>query len=178
MGFGYNDIYVLAPERSAQFALQFLDLFLPERQASAADYPFPQYADVPSVILTKPVDAFTYAEEHTHEKQAMYFQNTNAGDPIHGMVFFTGDGGMILGISVPAEQDDRELEAFKINYWLNKLREATTATEGYALHESYPAYDTVTEFLNQVDLVTKPKLQDGRILIPDSGEFDGPVCFH
>src|SRR5436309_12543617 len=60
----YSDVHVLALERSAVVAERFLDTFSADREQSAADYVFPQYAEQPSVVLMSAAEAIRYCESH------------------------------------------------------------------------------------------------------------------
>ena len=101
---GYYDIYVLARERSAGIASRFLEEFAPRREQSAVEYEFPQYSDQPNLILTMAEDAIRHCVEHPSASQSFYFRNLGDG-PAHVMLFFTEDGGLILGLSVEQDPD-------------------------------------------------------------------------
>ncbi|MBO0698863.1 MAG: hypothetical protein J2P46_10745 [Zavarzinella sp.] len=125
---------MLAPERAAMVALQFLEEFAPRREQSAADYHFPQYSDQSGVVLTAAEDAIGHCVDHRSESQSLYFRNLGDG-PAHAMLFFTEDGGLILGLSV---QDHADVA-------LARLREYARSEIGYATFEEPPPV-TVTEF--------------------------------
>jgi hypothetical protein len=131
----YYDVYVLAPERSASIALQFLDEFAPHRVETAVDYQFPQHSDQPEVVLTTAHDAITYCAHHPRESQSLYFRNLSGGHA-HAMLFFTEDGGLILGLSV--EQADPADT-------LLRLREHAHSPIGYLTFEEPPPV-TASEF--------------------------------
>jgi len=130
----YFDLYVLARERSAAVANHFLDAFVPDRDQSAADYGFPKYASQLEVVLKSAAEAIQYCESHPVETQSIYFRNLGT-DPAHAMLFFTSDGGLILGLSVLGRQDE----------WFGRLKEYARSEVGYITFESPPAA-TVAEF--------------------------------
>lgn len=131
---GYDDLYVLAPERTVAVAENFLGHFAPEREQASVDYCFPRYVELPQLVLESAEEAMHYCVSHPTEAQSFYFRNTNP-EPAHAMLFFTSDGGLILGLSVH-EDSDR---------WFDRLKEHTRCTIGYITHES-PPVDTVAAF--------------------------------
>jgi hypothetical protein len=130
----YCDVYVLSPERSATAAERFLDTFAPKREQSAEEYVFPQFAEQPLRALKSAREAIQYCEIHSGEAQSLYFRNLGAG-PAHAMLFFTSDGGLILGVSVVDQE----------NEWITRLKEYVGTEFGYIAFESPPAA-TAAEF--------------------------------
>jgi hypothetical protein len=131
---GYYDVYVMARERAAGVAVRFLDTFLPEREQSAEDYEFPQYSEQPTTVIEAASEAIQYCEAHPNEAQSFYFRNLGEG-PTQGMLFFTADQGLILGLSVEDQEDD----------WLFRLKEHAGSEIGYFTFETPPAA-TAAEF--------------------------------
>lgn len=175
MRYGFNDIYVLAPERSASAALHFLDDFLPNREPAAEEYQFPQFSDSPEVIFRDSWEAMCYCDMHPGASQSFYFSNTTAQEPAHAMLFFTPDGGMICGVSTRARQDELSRQAMEIAEWLEQLRTATAARFGYALWESHPPCESIQDFLDGLTIAMPPKLLDGNIILPEPGEMPDVV---
>ena len=138
MSGGYFDVYVLARQRSADAAIEFLDHFAPIREQLDGDYSFPQYSGTSEVVFDKPMDAIHYCEKHPAESQSLYFQNLRSG-PVHAMIFFTSDGEMIFGLSVPEGDDGLEKDC------LNQLKEFARTSIGYIDFEAPPP-DTAAEF--------------------------------
>jgi hypothetical protein len=130
----YSDVYVLAQERSVTAAERFLDAFAPDREQSAEDYVFPQYGEQPLVVVKSAAEAIRYCEAHPAEAQSLNFRNLGAG-PAHAMLFFTRDGGLILGLSVVEREDN----------WFTRLKQHVGSEVGYITFESPPAA-TVAEF--------------------------------
>lgn len=129
----YYDVYVLARERSASAAEHFLNTFVPDRVQSAVDYVFPQSGE-PSLAIGSAEAAIQYCEAHPLEAQSFYFRNVGI-EPDHAMLFFTPDGGLILGLSVVGHEDE----------WFARLKEHAGSKVGYITFESPPAI-TATEF--------------------------------
>lgn len=175
MGWGYNDIYVLAPERSAEAALRFLNAVTPDREPAADEYQFPEDAEASDATFRDPADAIRYAAGRPGERQRLYFRNVATVGPAHAMVFFTGDGGMVLGVSVMARQEDPHREAAEIADWLDRLRTVSGAVAGYALYESPPPCGTAAEFVGGLAVALPPKLVGGRLVLAAHGEQSGPV---
>jgi hypothetical protein len=96
------DCYVLAPERTAKFALRFLDRFLPEREPSFA---LEDPAEVLSLPPSSPIeDVLLYLEQHPTSAYSMYWRSRSGSDPYHAIVAFNDDGSLVLGLS-PATDD-------------------------------------------------------------------------
>lgn len=131
---GFHDVYVLARERTAAVAVDFLKAFTPNHEQSAENYVFPQYSNQPVVVIDAASDAIMHCETHPKVAQSFYFRNLATG-PIHTMLFFTRDSGLILGLSV----EDREDE------WIAQLRGHADSKVGYIDFESTPP-ETVAEF--------------------------------
>lgn len=130
----YYDVYVLARDRSEPVATRFLDAFVPDRDPVASEYEFPQYSPEPVVTFATAVEAIRYCVARPAEPQSFYFGNRGS-EPAWAMLFFTCDGGLILGLSV-AEGEQEALAA---------LKEHAGSGVGYIDFESPPP-DTVTEF--------------------------------
>jgi hypothetical protein len=131
---GYFDVYVMARERTAGVAMRFLEMFVPMREQSAVDYEFPQYSEKPTTVIQTASEAIQHCEAHPDEAQSFYFRNRGEG-PAHGMLFFTADQGLILGLSVDEHEDD----------WLFRLKEWANSNVGYIASEVPPA-PTAAEF--------------------------------
>jgi hypothetical protein len=132
---GLYDVYILAQHRSPGSADEFLDIFAPHREQTADDYVFPPSSGQPEIVLTSASEAIRHCESNSGEEQSLYFRNLGPG-PTHVMLFFTGDGGLILGLSV---FEGQEVEA------LDRLRTFVGVGKGYIDFESPPP-DSVEEF--------------------------------
>ena len=134
---GLYDLYILAQHRSPGSADEFLDTFTPHREQSSAEYVFPTRSGRPAIIVTSASEAIRHCESNSVEEQSLYFRNLGPG-PVHAMLFFTGDGGLILGLSV-FEGGGGEVEA------LHRLRSFVGTNEGCIDFESPPP-DSVAAF--------------------------------
>ena len=101
----YADIYVLGRKRSLDAIIGFLDHFLPSRCESADDYEVPQYANLPRIVFKTADELIAYCCQNPKETHAIYWQSETRDE--HAMVFFLKDGGLIFGISTPADNHSK-----------------------------------------------------------------------
>ncbi|MDP0492087.1 MAG: hypothetical protein Q7Q71_13645 [Verrucomicrobiota bacterium JB023] len=101
----FADIYALASTRSEQAIIDFLDRFFPKRSESADEYEIPQYADSPRVVYDQVSDLIRHCCNETTEAYAVYWRAEDRAE--HAMAFFLADGGLIVGISSPANEPRR-----------------------------------------------------------------------
>jgi len=123
----YTDIYVLCPARDAALAHRFLDELAPARTPSGED-------------------AFSIDNlcAHPTESRSIYWQTGRDDGVDHVMLFFSEDGGMIVGISVDAGwEPDRD----EIRSWLTRLAHSVGGRHGHVCNESPPIYDRVADFV-------------------------------
>jgi hypothetical protein len=135
---------VLAPERSAALANQFLDQFLPER------VPAFDILD-PIEVLCLPAnsslsDVLQYLEAETNTNYSMYWRNAREESPYFGILTFTADGALILGLSPGA--DDQMSEAER---WIEAMKEFTVSDLAYWGVEESPV-GTSSEFRERAAL--------------------------
>jgi hypothetical protein len=127
-----SDCYVLAPRRSAEIAVQFLEHFMPERR------PLFDPAD-PHEVLGLPKDStdeeiLSFLESNPTCAYSMYWSNRRDGAPYHAIVSFTHDGCLILGLS--PSYDDEEALALDA---LMQLEKFSASSLGYVSVEEPPA---------------------------------------
>jgi hypothetical protein len=132
----YADIYVLARSRDEATVTTFLDHFAPDREETQDEYTIPQNAGEPRMTLGSAAEVVSHCCLHPAETQSIYWRRVGDGDPAYGMVFFTSDGCLILGLSV-AESNAQAL--------LSELRKHTRSDYSYATVESPPP-DSGAEF--------------------------------
>ena len=146
-----QDIYVLAKERSVQYAHRFIDAWAKGFEEVAIEYEFPQYSDEPKSVYLNPKDLIEQLVQDPKEPHAIYWHNPQNSIVSSAMLFFTIDGGMIAGLSVKTE-NVQELE--------NYLQDLAGAVEGElgAVFYEEPPPDSVKEFKRRVILSTVPKL--------------------
>ncbi len=149
-----REIYVLCKERSKKLVFEFLDRFFPEREASSEDYPYPEYSDDPECVYDDCDELFEVLENNTEESYSVYWDSTNDGEVKNAMVFFTEDGGMIVGIAV--ECDD-------CGVWLKKLSEVVEGEYGYVSFDSPPP-ETRKDFIMYCKNSDQVKLMAGDVV--------------
>ena len=101
----YADIYALGRERSEAAIKGFLDRFLPFRVESADEYEVPQYSSEPHTVFSTADDLIEYCCNNPAEQHAIYWRSQTRDE--HAEVFFLRDGGLIFGLSVPSEDNER-----------------------------------------------------------------------
>src|SRR5207245_1555327 len=66
-----------------------------------AEFPVPELSDCPTKSFYSVSDILNYLETHETERYGLYFGNKAVNAEIEtGMLFFTEDGGMILGLGM------------------------------------------------------------------------------
>jgi hypothetical protein len=133
----YDDVYVLAPARDRGVIDRFLSRFASTREESAADYVVPLHPDVPARVFHSAGELIAHCLANQQEPHQVYWRCPDGGDPAHAMVFFTEDGGLILGLSVSEGAGPR---------WLAQMHACAGSTVGCVLLEEPPP-DTVAGFL-------------------------------
>lgn len=101
----YADIYVLGRERSPDLITRFLDHFFPARSEAADEYEVPQFSEAPQMVFKTADELINHCCQHSKEAYSIYWRS-NAGDE-HAEVYFLEDGGLIFGVSTPAENHTR-----------------------------------------------------------------------
>ena len=134
----YADVYAIGRERTERAITQFLDFFLPSRVESADEYEIPQYSDSPTIVYTKATDLILHCCANPNEVHAIYWRSNE--QPEHAMVFFLADGGMILGVSTPAENSKR------VDQIAIKLERYISSDNVFITYEDTPP-ESISEFL-------------------------------
>jgi len=136
-----SDCYVLSLDRSADFALAFLDRFVPSREPTwdAAD-PIDILGIPPNHSLE---EILKFLECHADRSYSMYLSNLKRRSPYYAILAYCEDGSLILGLSCDEdEQVAREL--------LSRLEDFTGST-GYWSVEEAPPCDS-KEFSARIDM--------------------------
>jgi hypothetical protein len=148
------DIYIIKESRSKKMGVDFLNYFLPLREESADEYLIPQYSDNPVYEFDNANDLMAYLESNPKCSHSIYWRNLDEKSlNKHGMIFYTKDGNMILGISrnvdisgkLNTDNEDKCLKEMK-GYFKTEL--------GYIHYENPPAY-TYHEFITIVENLKK-----------------------
>jgi hypothetical protein len=138
-----QECYVLGEDRSANFALAFLDHFLPRRIPFSDEYPIPESSDCPSIILRSDIDIITYLERHSTEPYGLYWNDSDQASVIQAMLFYTRDEKVIFGIADEESRAEARLEEMKkfigSKYALlgSESRPSDTAREFIALSQGW-----------------------------------------
>jgi hypothetical protein len=101
----YADIYVLGGKRCTNAIIDFLDHFLPSRRESADEYEVPQYSKTPYIVFNTADELIAYCCQNPKEPHTIYWQN-DAEDE-HAVILFLKDGGLVFGISTPADNHSK-----------------------------------------------------------------------
>ena len=96
-----TEVYVLCGSRTARVAANFLDGCLPSRTEVAEEYPFPEFADLPSMTFHSAEELMRRLETETEEEYSIYWNNSARHGPRQAMLFYTSDGAMIAGVGGP-----------------------------------------------------------------------------
>ena len=132
----YADVYALAPTHDRATLDRFLARFAPHRAESADEYELPQFNENPIAVYLTADELLPHLFARAAEEYAVYWRKTDGPGPDHAMVFFTPDGGLILGVSCSPADADR---------WLEELFAFVGNRVGYINHEQPPAA-TASEF--------------------------------
>lgn len=163
----YADIYALASNRTEQAITEFLDHFLPERVESADEYEIPQYSDAPTAVYTKASELIRHCCDNPNEAHTVYWRSEN--EPAHAMVFFLGDGGLIFGVSTPADDHNR------INSVADDLGRFLNSEEVIVTYEDLPpeSSEDFRSFLQSLPPKPDETARRSRAHRPSKGEQDG-----
>ena len=134
------DVYALAPERSAAAVERFLAKFLPHRERADAEYVVHLAGGNPVAALSTPEELAQFCETHPEAEARAYWNSGLDGDPRSAHVFFLPAGGLVLGLSIAA--DNRAAW----DRWLMDLLSFSRAKHGYWTGEC-PPEDTIAEFI-------------------------------
>ena len=109
-----RELYALTSDRSAAFALRFLDTFAPKGSAAAVDYPVPLHADVSTETFTLLEDLLAHLEAHPNEPYGIYWNAHRDTQPVRmAMLFHTNDGFVILGLAVDEMHEAEQVARLK-----------------------------------------------------------------
>ena len=133
----YADIYVLRGNRCHDAIVSFLDHFLPSRRASADDYEVPQYSETPHTVFKTSDELIAYCCQNPKEPHTIYWESEVEYE--HAEVFFLKDGGLIFGISTPADNPA------KVDSVSNELGRFFDTDEVIVTYEDLPP-ESIDEF--------------------------------
>jgi hypothetical protein len=109
-----RELYALSSDRSAAFALRFLDTFTPGGSAAAVDYPVPEHANLSTHTFTQVEELLAHLEANTSEPYGVYWRaHRDAADVRMAMLFYTDDGFVILGLAVDESCEAAQMARLK-----------------------------------------------------------------
>ncbi|TGK96258.1 hypothetical protein EHQ30_06535 [Leptospira brenneri] len=139
---GLTDIYVITDSRAKELILSFLRHYLITWAESADEYEIPQYSYEPEIILKTDLELMDYCEQNTTVVHTIYWKNKSDSFIKHGMVFYTSDQKMILGLSVLSGTKEKE--------YLKDLKCFLQSDLGYLTFEE-PAPSNYPDFVEMVN---------------------------
>lgn len=146
------DVYVLAGDRSGTTVQRFLRQFGDGMEEAAAEYPMPQFADMPTKVYSKLTELVAYLAQETSVVYSVYFRKDRIGEAVrNAMLKFTSDGRLIVGLTVYAP-DTSELGTY-----LKELSAIVEGGYGYWTVEEPPPSSAV-QFIECVSQADHPKL--------------------
>jgi hypothetical protein len=151
------DIYVLCPRRDLETVARFRERWLDGMSEAAEDYPFPGFPAPPETTYDSP---WTLAERLVREPSrsyAIYWSAGRRAPLLAAMLFFTSDGGLIAGLTLPDREDGGIARA------LIDLAESLGGRFGMTLWEQPPP-ERAADFLADVRTAAGPKLVEGALL--------------
>jgi hypothetical protein len=118
----FSDCYVLAENRTARQALDFLSEFTPNALPSwDPSDPTDVIGAPPNISVQQLLE---YLADHPTLDYRMYFHNQSEGSPYHSILTYCADGSLILGLSGDEQEESaimllRRLELFSQSkgYW-------------------------------------------------------------
>lgn len=135
-----QDLYALAPDRTEATSDRFRSAWLRHFEESAEEYEVPRNSDHPDSVYTSVDDLIRMLAASPAEGHAVYWHNSQPGPILNGMLFFTTDGGLVVGLSIADEDADAARQI------LSQLAATVGAAHGYATFEEPPPA-TTPEFL-------------------------------
>ncbi len=129
MSYSHNEVYVLLPSRDSSMARLCLERYMPVRKPCCDEYEVPEYAEKAQHVFRQEAEILSYLEEHPNESYGLYWNNAKSDNGGHIMLFYTVDGGLILGI-IDLDKDPR--------ITLSELKIALKCEFGYLGSEERP----------------------------------------
>lgn len=136
------DIYVLAKARSRDFVDRFKTRWLTQSVPSREFYEFPMVADEIEIVYEAVDPLIDHLLQDKNQPYSIYW-NDYEGDVLNPMLFFTNDGGMIVGLTV-REQGEQTPE-----YYLDELTKSVDGVCGVIVWETPPPLNQI-EFMEWV----------------------------
>jgi hypothetical protein len=134
------EVYALAPQRSEAVSDIFRSAWLDGFEESADEYEVPENSDRPEAIYTSVDDLIQRLVATPAEGYSVYWHNLRPGRIRSGMLMFTTDGALVVGLSIAGEDAG---EAARV---LSELARTVGAEHGYVTSDERPP-DTARDFL-------------------------------
>lgn len=146
----YADIYVIKKTRSKDYALKFLDTFLPQRKENTHYYAiYAPSSNEPKHVFKKVENLMIYLERNPNTYQSIYWNGTDKSNlNTHAMLFYTIDGYIIFGISRHSNYKEEE--------GLAEMKSFLESDKGYILGECPPP-NSYSEFYEEMKIVEKER---------------------
>ncbi len=139
----YADCYVIQKSRTQKKIEEFLNHFVPNRQATQDEYVinFPEWYflgyGIKHKIYYDAKDVFECMEKVIDIEYALYFHNQDKTIIRGAMIFYGTDGCTILGLWCGTKYPNTEIE----DKVFDLLKEFAKSNEGYITYESPPELD-------------------------------------
>jgi hypothetical protein len=133
----YADIYTQLASRNRLAIEGFLADFAENWVETAESYELYVDSEPQALVLNDASAVLDYCQAHPEIEQSIYWRNAKDQDPLCAMVFFTSDGGAIIGLSIDRKSLLERMES--------RLRQHSGDGAVLRLYESPPP-GTVREF--------------------------------
>jgi len=140
------DIYVISTRRNVEAIENFLNEFLPKREALASEYEFPRWAEDPEVIYNEAGEVLIVCCKKLDAEYGLYWRSTKGEKPKYAMIFFLRDGHIIFGLSTDDAYPDYAATL------LTKMKKYLGSEYGYICHECPPDVSCLGEFREQIEI--------------------------
>lgn len=150
------EVYVLCAERSVALADRLLAELAPSRSPTATEFPYPRLVDHPRMIFADAQELIQKLETETNESYSIYW-DVESGVVDQIMLFFTSDGGMIVGLGGPRISPEMALSA---------LQKIVHGQYGYVTSCSCPP-DSINQFVSICERATLVNLFEGVVRLPN-----------
>ena len=159
------EIYVLASSRTNEMAKLFLDTWARGFAEGADEYTFPQYAANPTATYHSPTELIEVLVRNPAEEYSIYWDNPDGtGQIAGGMLSFTSDGAMIVGINIYIKElDNGDVDRRELKKPLQDLAQTVNGAYGFWDFERPPP-DTALEFIAIAKKAPLPSLVNGVLL--------------
>ena len=150
------DVYVLCPRRDLKTVARFRERWLDSMTEAADGYDFPGFPEPLEATYASPWELCERLVREPARPYAIYWTAGTEATLVAAMLFFTSDGGLIAGLSVP------DTEAGVIERALKDLAASVGGRFGMTLWEEPPA-ERAADFVAAARAAKGPRLVDGEV---------------